>query len=88
MGGMFTVLKVREGIANYEDPGWYKHPEGTVAAVAKDEDLKRDGIELPKDLPKAAALRRPVQNEAWCGVPPAKPMMLAQHQVTARIKVH
>jgi len=31
MGGMFTVLKVREGITSYEDPGWYKHPEGTVS---------------------------------------------------------
>src|SRR5262249_5885501 len=31
MGGMFTVLKVREGITRYEDPGWYKHPEGTLA---------------------------------------------------------
>jgi hypothetical protein len=33
MGGMFTVLKVREGLArgDYKDPGWYKHPAGTVA---------------------------------------------------------
>ncbi|MGD0679352.1 MAG: copper oxidase [Polyangiaceae bacterium] len=31
MGGMFTVLKVREGITSYEDPGWYHHPEGTTA---------------------------------------------------------
>jgi hypothetical protein len=31
MGGMFTVLKVRDGIASYEDPGWYAHPPGTVA---------------------------------------------------------
>jgi hypothetical protein len=31
MGGMFTVLKVREGITSYEDPGWYKHPDGTTA---------------------------------------------------------
>ncbi len=31
MGGMFTVLKVRDGIRNYNDPGWYKHPAGTVA---------------------------------------------------------
>jgi FtsP/CotA-like multicopper oxidase with cupredoxin domain len=31
MGGMFTVLKVREGITSYEDPGWYAHPEGTLA---------------------------------------------------------
>jgi hypothetical protein len=45
MGGMFTVFKVREGINSYEDPGWYKYPEGTVADVASDKDLKRDGIE-------------------------------------------
>jgi FtsP/CotA-like multicopper oxidase with cupredoxin domain len=33
MGGMFTVMKVREGLAagDYRDPGWYKHPPGTVA---------------------------------------------------------
>jgi hypothetical protein len=33
MGGMFSVVKVREGIGSndYKDPGWYKHPEGTVA---------------------------------------------------------
>jgi FtsP/CotA-like multicopper oxidase with cupredoxin domain len=45
MGGMFTIFKVRESITNYEDPGWYKHPEETVADVASDKDLKRDGIE-------------------------------------------
>ncbi|MEJ1160416.1 multicopper oxidase family protein [Prosthecomicrobium sp. N25] len=33
MGGMFSVVKVREGIArdDYKDPGWFKHPPGTVA---------------------------------------------------------
>jgi hypothetical protein len=33
MGGMFSVVKVREELArnDYKDPGWYKHPEGTVA---------------------------------------------------------
>jgi FtsP/CotA-like multicopper oxidase with cupredoxin domain len=32
MGGMFTVVKIREGLAagDFRDPGWYKHPEGTV----------------------------------------------------------
>ena len=34
MGGMFTILKVREGITNYEDPGWFKQPDGTVAGPA------------------------------------------------------
>lgn len=33
MGGMFTTVKVREGLArnDYKDPGFYKHPKGTVA---------------------------------------------------------
>ncbi|RWK56867.1 copper oxidase [Mesorhizobium sp.] len=33
MGGMFSVVQVREGLASndYADPGWYQHPEGTVA---------------------------------------------------------
>jgi FtsP/CotA-like multicopper oxidase with cupredoxin domain len=31
MGGMFTMLKVRDGLASYDDPGWYKHPDGTQA---------------------------------------------------------
>jgi hypothetical protein len=37
MGGMFTVVKVREGIApgEYKDPGWFKHPPGTVAREFK-----------------------------------------------------
>ncbi|MDO9180054.1 MAG: copper oxidase [Agitococcus sp.] len=39
MGGMFTVLKVRAGQAagNYQDPGWYQHPKGTVARLVEDE---------------------------------------------------
>jgi hypothetical protein len=38
MGGMFTVLKVREGIAanDYRDPGPYKNPSGSVAYEFKD----------------------------------------------------
>lgn len=32
MGGMFTILKVRDRLANYDtDPGWYANPKGTVA---------------------------------------------------------
>ena len=33
MGGMFTVMKVRADLApgDYHDPGWYHHPQGTVA---------------------------------------------------------
>ena len=46
MGGMFTVLKVREELTSYDDPGWYENPEGTLALPASREDLKRDGIEV------------------------------------------
>ena len=47
MGGLVTVLKVRDQLSNYdEDPGWYKHPAGTVALKASDEDLRRDGIDI------------------------------------------
>ncbi len=33
MGGMFTVLKVREGLkkGDYTDPGWYQQPPNTQA---------------------------------------------------------
>jgi FtsP/CotA-like multicopper oxidase with cupredoxin domain len=33
MGGMFSILKVRKGQkpGDYSDPGWFKHPPGTVA---------------------------------------------------------
>jgi hypothetical protein len=48
MGGMFTILKVRPNPANYEDPGWYQHPAGTVADRAAAEELKRDGIDVER----------------------------------------
>jgi manganese oxidase len=33
MGGMFSVVKVRDDVLPgvYKDPGWYRHPAGTVA---------------------------------------------------------
>jgi FtsP/CotA-like multicopper oxidase with cupredoxin domain len=46
MGGMFTLLKVREGIIGYDDPGFYKHPAGTVAEAASEADLRQDGIDV------------------------------------------
>ncbi|MES2663844.1 MAG: copper oxidase [Pseudomonadota bacterium] len=34
MGGMFTVVKVRDELTDAE-PGWYQHPKGTQAQVVK-----------------------------------------------------
>jgi len=56
MGGMFTVVKVREGLArgDYSDPGWYKHPDGKVAyewqgpspAATRQAPAKADGVDV------------------------------------------
>ncbi|MFP6683354.1 MAG: multicopper oxidase domain-containing protein [Polyangiaceae bacterium] len=46
MGGMFTVVKVRNELSNYNDPGWYDHPEGTVSRLATPQELQHDGIKV------------------------------------------
>ncbi len=46
MGGMFTILKVREELPSDGDPGWFDNPPGTVATTAAAADLVRDGIEV------------------------------------------
>lgn len=45
MGGMFTILKVRDRVQGQQDPGWYTDPPGTVAAPASAAELARDGIQ-------------------------------------------
>ncbi len=46
MGGMFTVLKVRDELAGDADPGFYSHPDGTLARSATSDELAVDGIEV------------------------------------------
>lgn len=48
MGGMFTVLKVRDGITSHADPGWYENPPGTLALPATAAELARNGIRVTK----------------------------------------
>ncbi|WP_426107278.1 multicopper oxidase family protein [Massilia sp. TSP1-1-2] len=52
MGGMFTTMKVRKGIArgDYQDPGWYRHPPGTVAREVS------GGAPQPVSAPDKAAM--------------------------------
>ena len=45
MGGMFTILKVREGGAASDFDGWYKYPKGSVAGSADPTRMKQDGID-------------------------------------------
>lgn len=44
MGGMFTVLKVRDNADSEDGTGWYQHPPGTVADVASASELAADGV--------------------------------------------
>ena len=44
MGGMFTIIKVRENINSYADPGWYSPPKGTLVRAATQDELDEDGI--------------------------------------------
>ena len=47
MGGMFTIVKVRENLTSYDDPGWYDDPPGTQASLASNEAMQRDLGEIP-----------------------------------------
>jgi manganese oxidase len=46
MGGMFTVLKVRDDLSKADAQGWYTYPAGSVAGPADPARLAADGIEL------------------------------------------
>lgn len=45
MGGMFTILKVRQRPEQEDGAGWYQHPPGTVADRATPAQLAADGID-------------------------------------------
>ncbi len=53
MGGMFTVLKVRENPTAADAGEWYRHPAGTVAAAADDARMQKDGVD-PEAAPRRA----------------------------------
>ena len=53
MGGMFTVIKVRDDLApgDFRDPGWYRNPPGSVARrVSADPDFG-DPVRAPPLTP-------------------------------------
>jgi hypothetical protein len=64
MGGMFTVMKIREGLArdDYRDPGPYRHPPGTVA------------YEVDAPLPEPTRLDRPATSRPPANEEPEKQM--------------
>ena len=62
MGGMFTLMKVREGLGanDYHDPGPYKNPKGTVAHEV--EGPAAQGVHRAESPRSGARLRK--ANEA------------------------
>jgi FtsP/CotA-like multicopper oxidase with cupredoxin domain len=63
MGGMFSVVKVRKDQkpGDYKDPGWYQHPEGTIAfevsgAITEPARFKSEG---GQSMPR---LKKPVKD--------------------------
>jgi hypothetical protein len=63
MGGMFTLMKIREGLAanDYKDPGDYKHPQGTVAheVQVSASDAPRRGSAAGEQPSQAAKVVKP-----------------------------
>ena len=63
MGGMFTTLKVRQGLAaqDWRDPGWYQHPAGTVAHewAGAPLDATAPRQTPPGRVPGAPSVRKP-----------------------------
>jgi hypothetical protein len=46
MGGMFTILKVRDQPREEDRDSWYTYPEGSVAGPADPDKLAKDGIDV------------------------------------------
>jgi len=66
MGGMFTIFKVRNGLTDFSDPGWYDDPLG-MARPATSVELARDGIEpgahqMPMSSPDMSMPTKPMKN--------------------------
>ena len=59
MGGMFTVLKIRERLPKGGDPEWYVNPPGTEAIEATSEEIKRDGVVIGAPRPAAVHKHSP-----------------------------
>jgi hypothetical protein len=68
MGGMFTVVKVRDDLAvgDYRDPGWYPNPKGRVTRrVSTDPSFGSP----PRGKPTAPSASSPKSPEQMPGMP-------------------
>ena len=65
MGGMFSVVKVRDDIrsGDYKDPGWYPHPQGSVAREYTGELDAAPSAAVPKPEAATLSVRKPGGHE-------------------------
>lgn len=66
MGGMFTTLKVRAGLAknDYRDPGAYAHPSGTIAYESTEVLAEPQRQQVPAGRPSIELdVRKPAQHQ-------------------------
>jgi len=65
MGGMFSVVKVRDNVArgDFKDPGWFKHPSGTVAREYTGELTEPSRAKAPKADANTLKARKPSGHE-------------------------
>ncbi|QOV92397.1 multicopper oxidase family protein [Humisphaera borealis] len=87
MGGMFTILKVRETLPNGDnaDPGWYQDKPGDRSLPATAEQLQANGIAAdgstaPKPPPGIAAAARPKGNPSTGPTTRPTPAGTSPHQ--------
>jgi Heavy metal binding domain len=86
MGGMFTLLKVRDGLTSYADPGWYSGPKSELADLASEAELKRDGITPAAAAAASVTYSCPMHPEIVRNAPGKCPicgMTLVKHEASA-----
>lgn len=76
-GGMFTAVRVRDNLRSYKDPGWYKHPPGTVSLKASVTDLSRDGIDVNERIASPTGRSPKSSTTRLARVDPTPPAMRA-----------
>jgi len=61
MGGMFSLVKVRDNVrpGDYKDPGWYRHPQGTVAREYRSDVDPAPTAVSPKADARTMNVRKP-----------------------------
>jgi hypothetical protein len=65
LGGMFTILKVRDHLTNYADPGWYQHPPGTVAERVSHSSMEGHKMDFMHSTPPISRISQPADQASW-----------------------